>query len=134
GPLRSLDGEEVRRPGLPTRGWRGLVRVRPAPLDLRLHQRERVSGEPYPGVRGPPPRTLRRSYNRQERALHAAKDAGLQHRDEAGVARRVRVPYRRCLGAREGNSRLVRDPMAGKPVRAERGDQAGYLAVEDLPC
>jgi hypothetical protein len=42
GPLRSLDGEEVRRPGLPTRGWRGLVRVRSAPLDLRLHQRERV--------------------------------------------------------------------------------------------
>ena len=40
-----LHGRQVRRAGLPARRWRRPVRVRPAPLDLRLRRGERVSME-----------------------------------------------------------------------------------------
>ena len=88
------DGGEVRRAGLPARGRRRPVRVRPAPRRLRLHQRQRHAREPRRRVGRPPARALPRPGRARARPLPRPARARLQHRDAAVVARRVRVPER----------------------------------------
>ena len=63
-------------PGLPARRRRRAVRVRPAPLHLRLHLCRRLARGPHPGVRGSPPRALRRSREDPGRPLRAARAPG----------------------------------------------------------
>ncbi|CAA9400578.1 MAG: L-fuconate dehydratase, partial [uncultured Phycisphaerae bacterium] len=61
GPGGAAAGGQVRRPGLPPRGRRRAVRVRAAPVDLRLRRRQRLADGSAGGVRRPPARALRRS-------------------------------------------------------------------------
>ncbi|CAA9414145.1 MAG: L-fuconate dehydratase, partial [uncultured Rubrobacteraceae bacterium] len=102
GPRRAPDGEEIRGAGLPARGWRRPVRVRAAPLDLRLHLRQRLPGRPRPGVRGPPARAFLGPGKDRERALRATREAGLQHRDARGITGDLRVPSGQRLGREVG--------------------------------
>ena len=81
-PVGAADGREVRRPGVAARRRRGAVRVRPAPVDHRLRLRQRLDRGSADRVRRPPARALRRSAGDQERPLHAAQGARLQHHHE----------------------------------------------------
>ena len=100
-----LLGGEARSPGLPARGRRRPVRVRPAPRDLRLHRGQRLARRAGRRVRRPPPRALRRSGRRPRRAIRGPRGAGLQHHDAAGVAGTLRVPRTAPRGRARRTSR-----------------------------
>ena len=93
-------------PGLPARGRRRPLRIRPASRRLRLRRRQRLAGEPGRRVGRPPARALPRSRGRRATAATGSARPRLQHRDAARVARRVRVPRRPRLGRHRGARRL----------------------------
>ena len=93
----AADGGEVRRAGLPACRRRRPVRVRAAPVDLRLRLRQRFAGAAAPRVCRSPARAFRRPGADEERPLHAAGAAGLQHHDEARSLERARVSERTRL-------------------------------------
>ena len=87
--------------GVPARRRRRAVRVRAAPVDLRLHRGQRLAGGSRVRVRRPSARALRRSVHHQQRALRRTASPGLQHRHQAAVDRRLRVPGRTRLAHAE---------------------------------
>src|SRR5690606_30862212 len=124
-PRGAADGGEVWRPRMPARRWGRPVRVRAAPRAVRLHLRQRLTGGPDRGVRGSPPRALRPSGGDPQRALYAARRAGLQHRDEARVAGGIRagadngVKHRRIANyeLRIANYEFLRPPLSLRSPR-----------------
>ena len=68
GDRRAPARGEVRHPGLPARGRRRPLRVRPAPRVLRLHRRQRLARGPGRRVGRPPARALPRSRGRRATA------------------------------------------------------------------
>src|SRR5436305_1181467 len=75
--------------------------------DLRRARLVRDLRRPRLRVRRPPARAFRRPRPCRRRPLSRADDAGLQHRDPAGVARGVRVPRRPRLVEGGGSSRMT---------------------------
>ena len=83
-------------PRLPARGRRRPVRVRAAPVDVRLHRGVRHDGGPRDRVRRSPARALRGSGAHSRRAATWRRSqAGLQHHDSP----ESRVEYRYPEGA-----------------------------------
>ncbi len=74
---------EVRRSRLSARRRGRPLRVRPAPVAVRLRRGQRRPHRPRDRVRRPPARALRLSGGAAGRPLRAARGAGLQRRDEA---------------------------------------------------
>src|SRR5581483_1341255 len=102
---------QVRDPRVPARGRRRAVRVRAAPVGVRLHRRVGVARQPDDGVRRAPARALRFAHRRARRAVHAAARCRLQRRDAARVAGRVLVSRRELLALMALRVALVGGPM-----------------------
>jgi L-alanine-DL-glutamate epimerase-like enolase superfamily enzyme len=81
GDRRAAPRRQVRRARVSARGRRRAVRVRAAPLDVRLRVRQRLAREPDHRVRRPPARAFPRSGRHPRRALRAAHGTRLQHHD-----------------------------------------------------
>ena len=130
---------EVRDPGLSARRRRRAVRVRAAPLDVRLRLRERLAGEPHRRVRRSPARALPRPGRHSRRPLHAADGPRLQHhdarREPRGVSRIPTVPRGRASLARPPSPRAdERDRDATRTtMRAAVLVDVARIEVRDVP-
>ncbi len=96
---RDPDGQQVPEARVSARRRRRPVRVRAAPVDLRLHCGQRFSGASRVRIRRSSSRAFRRSLHHEECEVRDAASSGIQHRHQAAIDRRLRVPGRAGLEA-----------------------------------